>query len=159
MILLPETVPPKFHGRAPRTFMRPSEWDRVRKKVVADAGFRCSVCKSPSRPQAHERYEIRGTTLVLTDIVCLCAGCHLAVHFARAILIGKEVRALRRMAKMNGKDIDTMRKICLSVIAGQAEEGKNVTGLDWSHIGKAFPGLLCEKTRENSLLSAVHPAV
>lgn len=72
--------------------MPKSKWDKIRKKVYAEAGHACQICGAVERLNCHEiwEYDDKKCTQKLKGFVALCSMCHHIKHFGMAqILAGK----------------------------------------------------------------------
>lgn len=64
-----------------REYLRTSWWFQRRNQALRDAEYRCSVCESKRQLQVHHTsYERLGCELP-EDLVVVCRGCHLGVHY------------------------------------------------------------------------------
>lgn len=105
LIAMPN-IPHQLQGRGcqPRTILRPSEWDAMRKACYEDADFKCEICGAevgvdiPKRQlHAHECFIIDYKEGTATFIGCfaLCALDHLAcIHTGRALTLWKDKNPL-----------------------------------------------------------------
>lgn len=91
-------IPQPLHGRncQPRTIVRPSVWNAMRKKCYADAGYKCEVCgyehQFPADLHAHEVFSIDYKTgeSKFERLICLCKTDHLYfIHSGRALTLHK----------------------------------------------------------------------
>lgn len=109
--LTPELVPEPLWGLSARYVLPRAAWeDRIRARVLAEAGSRCSVCGvSKARGMVcHEvwDYDDAASTATLTGFVVLCPDCNLVHHMGRASQLGLRGRALDHMAEVNGLTYD-----------------------------------------------------
>lgn len=105
-----ELVPATSWGDNLRSRLRPSEWDKIRRRAYAEAGHICQLCggvgtKHPV--EAHERWHYDDPRLIqtLTGMVALCPTCHKAKHIGRTLTVGpaEEIdRVVRHIGKVNG---------------------------------------------------------
>ena len=105
LIAMPN-LPKPIHGRGmqPRTILRPSEWDKMRKACYEDAGFKCEICGAevgvdiPKRQlHAHECFFIdyEEGTAAFIGCFALCALDHLgAIHSGRCLTLWKDKNPL-----------------------------------------------------------------
>lgn len=102
LIAMPN-IPKPLHGHScqPRTILRPSEWDAMRKACYEAAGDTCEICGE--RPEklrsrhSHECFSIDYEKGTSTFIRCFCLDsvCHLAcIHTGRAITLWKNKNPL-----------------------------------------------------------------
>ena len=84
-------IPPQMFFMAPRNFMGPKAWNKMRKECYEKAGYKCEVCGyqcEPGKMHAHEVYDIDYKTGESKFIrpVGLCIWCHLYnIHVSRAL--------------------------------------------------------------------------
>lgn len=80
------------------------DWDTIRKFVYIRAGYRCEVCGSKGRIEAHERWHFDDTLRVqkLVRLVALCSDCHEATHLGLTRKRGKEKKAFSHLLKVTG---------------------------------------------------------
>lgn len=81
-----EFVPKPLWGSNPRMAMGNAAWDRVRRKVYADAGYICEICGETGQIDAHEVWEYDDESFIqrLVRLIALCKACHGIKHFARS---------------------------------------------------------------------------
>lgn len=141
-----ELVPDSCWYSNLRSFLRPEQWDRVRRAAYARAEGRCQICKRPmSRLEAHERwaYDEETATQILTDVIAVCADCHAVIHIGRTQLMGGEEKAADWFCKVNGCSYADYR-----LALGKANEthrrrnrvGEWKLNLDW--LAEHHPNLL-----------------
>ena len=123
-----------------RSILPAGQWDKVRKKVYARAGGRCSVCGArASRLEAHERWEYDEENAVqkLCGVVAVCRACHEVIHIGRTSLLGNEKRACEHFMKVNGCNYAQYKKALGE--ANEADIRRNKIGewkLDLSYLKK-----------------------
>ena len=105
-LLTIELVPAGQWGSNLRSVLPRSQWDRLRKKVYADAGYRCEICgaRGPRHPvECHEiwRYDDHNLIQHLDGLIALCPSCHEVKHFGRAHVMGRGPDAARHLMKVN----------------------------------------------------------
>lgn len=101
-------IPPPLFFQAPRNFMGPTAWNKMRKACYEKAGYKCEICGYQGTPgkrdySAHEVYSIDYTTGTSTFIrpVCLCPRCHLLnIHVSRAFTEYKHGNPIYSAEKM-----------------------------------------------------------
>src|SRR5437868_5184102 len=81
-------------------------WDRLRRRVAADAGNRCEICggQGPRWPvECHEVWHYDDGTKVqrLERLVALCPACHEAKHAGLASKRGRLPNVIRHLATVN----------------------------------------------------------
>lgn len=93
-LLTMHNIPLPLHNLAPRTIMRPKDWNIMRKACYENADYKCEICGkdlSEGGYNAHEVYDIDYTTQTTTfkRCVCLCSHpCHLdCIHTGRALTL------------------------------------------------------------------------
>lgn len=83
-LLVPELIPQKCFGKAPRTTISSRAWDRIRSHVYERAKYKCEICNSYKNLEAHERYLIHENTMYLRRLICVCKRCHSVIHIGLA---------------------------------------------------------------------------
>lgn len=84
-------IPPQMFFMAPRNFMGPAAWNKMRKACYEKAEYKCEICGyqcEPGKMHAHEVYSINYKTGESKFIrpVGLCIWCHLYnIHVSRAL--------------------------------------------------------------------------
>jgi hypothetical protein len=81
-----ELVPRSVWDTNLRKLLPAPEWDRIRKCVYAESGYRCGICGAAGRLSCHERWEYddeRGVQKLL-GFIALCHLCHLVKHLVLA---------------------------------------------------------------------------
>lgn len=103
-VLVPEMLPVTTWEQNIRHKMGTDIWDRIRKHAYKAAGYRCEICGTRGKLEAHElwRLENETTTQRLVRIMALCPLCHKAHHLgiARRLGIYNDVRL--HLQKVNG---------------------------------------------------------
>lgn len=102
-----ELVPSTCWFSNVRSEVSAADWDRIRKRVYAEANYLCEVCggKGPKHPvEAHEVWDYNDKTKVqkLLRMVALCPSCHEVKHIGFAQQRGFLDRALQHLGKVNG---------------------------------------------------------
>ena len=83
-------------GMQPRTIFGTSQWNKIRKKSYADAGYHCEICGadcSDSIMHCHEVFSIdyKKHTSTFERVVALCPLCHIkGIHSGRALTMFKK---------------------------------------------------------------------
>ena len=82
-------------------------WDRIRRKVYRQAGYRCELCggRGPAHPvECHEvwRYDDQTRTQTLVGMIGLCPACHQVKHFGFANVRGRGADARKHLMRVNG---------------------------------------------------------
>jgi hypothetical protein len=81
-------------------------WDRIRRKVYRQAGYRCELCggRGPAHPvECHEvwRYDDQTRTQTLVGMIGLCPACHQVKHFGLANVRGRGAEARGHLMRVN----------------------------------------------------------
>lgn len=105
-----ELVPQTAWYTNVRSNVSKSEWNRLRKKVYAQAGHRCEICsgKGDKWPvECHEIWEYDDDYHVqrLDRLIALCPACHKVKHMGRTEVVcsSDEVKQIREhLANVNG---------------------------------------------------------
>jgi len=58
------------------------DWDRIRKRVYANAGYKCEICGEKTRLHCHEKwsYDDQKRIQKLEGFEALCINCHMIKH-------------------------------------------------------------------------------
>jgi hypothetical protein len=102
-----ELVPATSWGDNLRTRLRAAQWDKIRRKVYADAGSKCQICGGvgPRHPvECHEiwSYDDSRGVQALAGLIALCPACHEVKHMGYAEVTGNGRRARAHLALING---------------------------------------------------------
>lgn len=100
-----EMVPEECWYKNLRSFLKPADWDIIRRDAYRRAGGKCMICGRPARRlEAHEKWEYDEERHLqkLVDVLALCHDCHSVVHISRTYLVGDGERAMRHFMKVNG---------------------------------------------------------
>lgn len=87
-----------------RSYLTKSQWDVVRKKCYAQAGYRCEICggKGTKHPvECHEKWKFEDGKIELVGLIALCPSCHECHHIGLAGIRGRGEIALRHFMKVN----------------------------------------------------------
>ena len=103
-------IPESAYGSNLRKFLKPKEWDIVRKKVYAEAEYLCKICGGQGNRhpvEAHEDWEFddKNHIMTLRKVVALCPSCHRANHlgFTQNVLGDEAFQfTLSHISKING---------------------------------------------------------
>lgn len=82
-LLLPKALPTSSHYQNLRYFLKPSEWNKLRKKILEAANYHCQLCLAkPNRLEVHElwRFNHKENIQYLSSLVALCRNCHSLQH-------------------------------------------------------------------------------
>lgn len=100
-----------------RYCVKPSDWDKIRKKVYSRINYTCECCfrnciKDKVPIEAHERwdYDYNTHTQKLVRLVGLCKLCHLATHMGFAKISGKEHEAMEHLKKVRNFNSEQLRE-------------------------------------------------
>jgi hypothetical protein len=102
-----ELVPKTSWYNNVRALVDEPGWDRIRRHVYRQAGFRCEICggKGPEHPvECHEvwHYDDRTRVQLLVRMIALCPACHQVKHLGFANTRGKGGQARAHLARVNG---------------------------------------------------------
>lgn len=104
MKLTIELVPKTAWFNNLRSYLSKSEWDKVRKKCYAEAGYKCEICggKGHKHPvECHEVWDFEDGKITLKGLIALCPSCHEVKHIGLASLRGRGHIALKHFMKVN----------------------------------------------------------
>jgi len=103
LILTPELIPYKMHGKNVRAVLSAEDWQTVARHSYKEAGHRCEICNAKGRLECHEIWEFNDKKMVqsLTGLITLCPDCHRVKHIGLARKMGWYGDALEHMAKVN----------------------------------------------------------
>ncbi len=98
-----ELVPEACWRSNLRSFLKPDDWDKIRRAAYAKAGGRCVICGARGRLEAHEKwvYDDKRATQTLVDVIALCSACHEVKHISRTQLMGRGMDAMEQFMKVN----------------------------------------------------------
>ncbi len=87
-----DLVPQTCWGKSLYRKMKPSQWTKLRKQVIADAGGACVNCGSDNRLTCHELWEYDITKKVqrLVGFKAICSDCNLVTHFGLAQTLAEQ---------------------------------------------------------------------
>ena len=102
-----ELVPSTCWYTNVRSNVEAAVWDRLRRRVAADAGQRCEICGGRGRRwpvECHEvwHYDDERHVQRLERLIALCPSCHEAKHAGLASKRGKLPAVIRHLARVNG---------------------------------------------------------
>lgn len=103
LILTPELIPYKMHGKNVRAVLSQEDWQTVARHSYKEAGHRCEICNVKGRLECHEIWQFNDKKLIqsLTGLITLCPDCHRVKHIGLARKMGWYGDALEHMAKVN----------------------------------------------------------
>ena len=93
-----------------RQFLRPKDWDFLRKRQYKLANGVCEICGDRGKKQGrrhdlecHEQwhYDDEKHIQTLTGLIALCPNCHEVIHFGLAEIRGRGVQALQQLIRVN----------------------------------------------------------
>src|SRR5262249_14444019 len=87
-----ELVPQPCWGRNLRNRVKRSQWDRFRRRLIADAGYVRQVCGDRGNLICHEvwHYDDERFVQTLKDLRTLCQMCNFVTHFGKAQLLAMQ---------------------------------------------------------------------
>jgi hypothetical protein len=102
-----ELVPKTSWYNNVRALVDEHGWDRIRRQVYRQAGYRCEICggRGPEHPvECHEvwRYDDRTRVQLLVRMIALCPDCHQVKHIGLANVRGNGAKARAHLARVNG---------------------------------------------------------
>jgi hypothetical protein len=98
-------IPKPNWGKNARSYLKPSQWKKLSKKVTDAASGACQVCKKHSETlHCHEMWEWDDITNVqtLVGLRAVCPLCHSAIHIGRSFATGQGERAFNHLMAVNG---------------------------------------------------------
>jgi hypothetical protein len=86
-----ELVPTTSWYNNLRKVIPTSEWDKLRKRVYAQYGYRCGICGAEGRLNCHEiwEYDDHNHVQKLAGFIALCDWCHHVKHLGFAAILSK----------------------------------------------------------------------
>lgn len=107
--LTAELVPASTWYRNLRSAVPRETWDRIRRRVYAEHGYRCAVCGARGRLSCHEvwAYDDEARVQRLSGFVALCDWCHHVKHLVHAAGLASEgkldyERVVQHFMRVNG---------------------------------------------------------
>jgi len=139
--LTAELVPKTTWYSNVRSNVPRSEWDRIRYKVYADAGYVCEICGGIGKKhpvECHEVWEYDDKTHVqkLVKMIALCPACHSVKHLGRAKAVGIFPQAVAQLMKVNGWDHVKANNYAKAVFDEWKERSKHKWKLDLKGLNK-----------------------
>lgn len=144
-------VPQPLWGKSLAHLM--PNWTEVRDKVCS-CGC-CAICDTKTNQlHAHEvwKYDDDNHTVDLDDIIPVCENCHMALHFGKANVDGKQKEALNWYCKVNG----VSKEIARHQIKGAFEWWNIRSDYRWKFVPgigdkvEALTGVSCRFNRPGS---------
>ena len=79
-------------------------WDKIRRNAYARAGYKCSMCGTRGKLEAHEKWEYDDERALqtLVDVIALCHRCHEVKHISRTYAVGRGKDAEEWFMQVNG---------------------------------------------------------
>lgn len=89
-----ELVPEPCWYSNMRKAMALAAWDKLRKQVYAQYGYRCGICGASARLHCHEiwQYDDKEHIQTLQGFIALCEWCHHVKHLGLADILAREGR-------------------------------------------------------------------
>lgn len=136
-----ELVPKTAWYSNVRSNVPPAEWDRLRKKVYAKAGYVCEICGGVGKKhpvECHEVWEYDDTKHIqkLVRMIALCPACHSTKHLGRAKAIGLFHLAMRQLMSVNGWTHTEANQYCKQVFEKWADRSQHPWKLDLSGLSQ-----------------------
>lgn len=110
-----------------RSDLKASEWDKIRRKCYAEAGYKCEICSGvgPKHPvECHEKWNFGDGKITLTGLIALCPSCHEVCHIGLAGIRGRGEIAMRHFMKVNGISATEAKKLIAEAFALYHERSK-----------------------------------
>ena len=110
------SIPISSWGISLANLLPKEDWDKIRKKVLKAADYRCEICGRNDLPlHCHEVWVFHYSEQRLTKFLCLCRLCHDAVHYfgttqryqKRPSYIQEVGGHLMEINKITEKELDT----------------------------------------------------
>ena len=77
-----ESIPQSSWGVSLANLLPKEDWDKIRKKVLKGAGYRCEYCGAVDRTlHCHEAWEFKYSEQRLVRFDCVCELCHDSIHY------------------------------------------------------------------------------
>ena len=134
--LTAELVPTSTWYRNLRTAVPKATWDRLRRRVYAEHGYRCGICGARGRLNCHEVWEYDDAARVqrLSGFVALCDWCHHVKHLVHTAGLASEAkldyeRVVQHFMRVNGCGRDAFqehRERAMEVYRRRSAEGWRV---------------------------------
>jgi len=85
-------VPPSSWGYTLANTLEKSKWDKIRREVYNEAGYKCELCgnyKEELHCHEHWIWNDKKGTQTLDRLICVCKTCHDCIHIRRSQTIYK----------------------------------------------------------------------
>lgn len=102
-VLVPDMLPDSTWEQNIRKLSGTETWDRLRKHAYGNAGYRCEICGTKGKMEAHEHWELDNdtTTQRLVGLYALCPLCHKVHHLGIAKRLGIYHEVKQHMKRVN----------------------------------------------------------
>lgn len=109
-VLIPEMLPVTTWEDNVRTRVSTERWDQLRRYCYKAAGYRCEICGTKGKIEAHEAWHLWDEAGIqkLEKLLALCPLCHKAHHlgFAQRLgIYGEVLRHIKLVNKWNDKQL------------------------------------------------------
>jgi 5-methylcytosine-specific restriction endonuclease McrA len=138
-----ELVPSTCWYANVRSNVSQAVWDRLRRRVAAEAGHRCEICGGRGRRwpvECHEAWHYDDATKVqrLERLVALCPACHEVKHPGLASKRGHLPAVIQRLAVVNGWSEDDAAVYLEAVFEQWAARSRHQWRLDISVLAERY---------------------
>lgn len=124
-----------------RKYLKPEDWDTVRRKCYKASGHRCDVCGAEGRLNCHEiwAYDDRIHVQTLTGVTTLCDSCHMIKHIGFAGIQAKAGKLdmdllVRHFMAVNAVSVDRFKDHKDQVFKTWNERSKHGWRTDLSYV-------------------------
>jgi hypothetical protein len=145
MKLAIQLIPRTLFKRTLREALGKARWDKLRRKLVEEAGVRCEICGNTDRLHGHELWSYRQkngvATATLLKVQIICIDCHDIRHFARTtrlfqsgIISPERYGVLRKhFRKVNGCRQHEFDDHFVGALRAWAQRSRKKWRIDWGH--------------------------
>ncbi len=112
-----ELIPSSVWSQNLRSILKPKVWAGLRKEVCRKYNYRCVICGSKGKLQAHEvwEYDDKDHIQRLKDVIAVCSKCHLVKHIGFAGILGTKKKIdyenlVKHFMKVNKCSHETFEK-------------------------------------------------
>ena len=137
MKLTIELIPRTAWFKNLRNYVKPSEWDSIRKNCYKKAGYRCEICngKGNKHPvECHEIWEFSESRIILKGLIALCPDCHLVKHIGMAHIKGRLEYAKKHLMVVNNVSSNVADNMILRAFEQFHERSKYNWELDVGYL-------------------------
>lgn len=136
--ILIELVPKTCFYTNVRSAVSEENWDYLRKDAYRRYNWKCSVCGTKGRMEAHEIWHYDDGTHIqkLHDIVSVCNDCHMLYHLGFASIKGKLNDCKKRLCKLNNWDMATTNEFVDIVFEIHAQRSRFQWDIDLTWLDK-----------------------